>query len=342
VAAICSTNEPIPILVLHPSNSGIFAINGGAGGGFPIQIHGGPQRSIQVNSTSTSSISVAGGSTVDLSLAGPANTGGDFGAFGMTAYPGGLNVGSTGSFIPIASPIRDPFGSGSPPFVSQPTSAGLAAHTTLAIAKADPVRYGCPAGITCTIYSPGTYATGVLVKNDFALFAPGLYYITQGGFTFDTNSAAAMTTGSPWPVPAGFSNQGMLVLNSGNAAGDVISFSGNAGSKGGITLKGADPGLPYESILFFQDRTSVAHTHTLQGGGSITLTGTIYLTNPWTAAHTNMSQFQTLSLGGNSGGTTTLIGQIIVDALQISGTSGVVMQLSPTATPNVRRIALVQ
>ena len=62
VAAICSTNEPIPILVLHPSNNGTFAINGGAGGGFPIQIVGGPQRSIQVNSSSTTSISVKGGS----------------------------------------------------------------------------------------------------------------------------------------------------------------------------------------------------------------------------------------------------------------------------------------
>ena len=68
VAAVVDVVNPVPILVLHPTLSGAFKINGTP----TITICGGPQRSIQVNSRSTTSISISGGSnTVDLSRAGP-------------------------------------------------------------------------------------------------------------------------------------------------------------------------------------------------------------------------------------------------------------------------------
>lgn len=352
VAAICTTSVPIPILVLHPSmpdtttaKNGAFYINGGAGSGkFPIKIVGGGQTSIQVNSSSASSITVKGSSTVNLSQAGPKGTGGDFGSFGTNPYPAGLDLGSTGHWNWLASPIKDPMYFGKPtPYVVQPTPPA-SNGTTQDIGKLDAVRYGCPAGTQCTLFWPGKY--GGINVSGFALFAPGIYYITSGGLVFGSNTGAAMATGTEaiQPIPAGFqAKHGMLVFSSGNGAGDRFQFGANAGAKGGITLVGADPGLPYDSILFFEDRTTtVAHTHSLQGGGNIVLTGTIYLTNPWTKAHVNPDLYQTLSLGGNSGGTTTLIGEIIADALEISGDARITMQLDPSTNPNVRRIALVQ
>ena len=361
VAAICMTSKAIPILVLHPNRpdktkakDGAFFINGGSGfGKFPIRIEGGPQLSIEVNSESSSSITVKGSSTVSLAKAGPHFTGGNFGSFGTKTYPSTVDYGSTGNWVWPSSPVKDPMYFGKPtPYVAQPTVPANAPATT-PIAKADITRYGCPPNITCTLYWPGKYATGINVSG-YALFAPGIYYIAAGGFQFGSGTAAAMATGTDAirAIPAGFTvNHGMLVFNSGNNANnDIFQFGANAGSLKdaagkpyGITLVGADPGLPYDKILFFEDRTTtVAHTHSLQGGGSITLTGTIYLTNPWTVAHTDFDLYQTLSLGGNSGGTTTLVGEIVTDALEISGDAGIVMQLSSASVPNVRRIALVR
>src|SRR5690242_17208192 len=72
VAAVVDVVNPVPILVLHPTLSGSFSINGTP----TITICGGPQRSIQVNSSSTTSISISGASnTVDLSKAGPLDSG---------------------------------------------------------------------------------------------------------------------------------------------------------------------------------------------------------------------------------------------------------------------------
>jgi Flp pilus assembly protein TadG len=349
-AAILQVNAPVPILVLHPSKAGSLAINGNVA----VEICGGPSRSIQVNSANAASISVSGASSViNLSHAGPLDsgncltgTGADFGSFGTNPYPGTMSLGTKpGNYVWPASPVKDPlyFGSSTPPYVAQPTSTGLVAGTTTTISATDLVRYGCPAGESCTLYTPGLYSSGITVKNDFALFTPGLYYISSGGLHFEANSGGAMATGTGTP-PSGFTaNSGMMVVNSGNGSNDIIEFTSNAGTKvGGINLVGADAGLPYESILFFQSRTSSAHTHTLQGGGIVTLKGTMYFSNPWIPSHTDMSVFQTLQLQGNPGSTTTIIGQIITDALALGGSAGIKMQLDPSSTLIVRQIALVK
>ena len=357
VAAICDVVSPVPIIVLHPTRptgttakNGSFFINGNP----TVTICGGPTRSIQVNSDSGSSITVKGASSiVDLSHAGPADpgncstgTGAEFGDYGgPDPYPGTVSFGSTGSWIFPASPIPDPlyWGSSTPPLVSQPTTTGLTTNpATLTIKVGDAVRYGCPAGISCTLYSPGLYTTGIKVKNDFALFKPGIYYISGGGLTFDSGSGAAMATSVGPPSYSGFSGGGMLVFNSGNnASNDVISFAADAGKNGGITLTGADQGLPYENILFFEDRTTtMAHTHTLQGGGAVSLTGTIYLTNPW--PHADLDLYQTLLLQGTPGSTTTLTGEIITDVLELGGNGGITMDLNPYDGLHVRKVALVK
>ena len=135
-------NAPVPLVVLHRSAGPSLQVNGSAS----ITIFGGPQRSIQVDSSSTTAVNVG---TVDLHQAGPNNTGSDIGVFGgPTNQPAGVNVGTTGHWIPHASPFGDPFASVSAP--GRPATAGTAMPV--------PFGYnGCPDPTGCVEFTPGDY-----------------------------------------------------------------------------------------------------------------------------------------------------------------------------------------
>lgn len=141
----------------------------------------------------------------------------------------------------------------------------------------------------------------------------------------------------------------MVVFNSGSANGDIINFTSNAGSKGPITLLGSDSSSIYKGILFFQDRGAVAHNgvgsakgHSIQGGGSITLTGTIYVTNTLATMKADATHYQALNIQGNAGSTTRITGEIIAGTLSVGGTAGILMTLSLDPDKIVRYIALVK
>jgi Flp pilus assembly protein TadG len=355
-AAILGIMSPIPIIVMHPSASGAFSTNGGSSGD-AIAIQGGPGRSIQVNSSSSSSISVSGGATINLSQAGPlvngVASGGYFGDLGgPSSYP---SVIPSGHYIQPASPIQDPFAN-----VAQPTAPANAPLPVSLNNGSTPTMWGCPAKTSCQHYFPGTYPGGINVSG-YALFEPGLYYITSGGFNLNSNTAAAMVPSTCTPPtcttpPSDFATRrGMLVFNSGNAKDDIVNFSSNAGTYGpsagplGINLVGSDEAGAYQGILFFQDRTSSAHngvgafkTHSITGGATMSLTGTIYFTNTVATMTTDATHFQGLSVQGNGSSATTIIGEIIADELSVGGTSGVSMTLSPSTIRVVRQVALVQ
>ena len=160
----------------------------------------------------------------------------------------------------------------------------------------------------------------------------------------ESNSAAIMDTTAA--TPTGFSNHGMLVYNTGSADADVLNFTSNAGNAGGITLIGSDDASSYKGILFFQDRGSVDHVgnkgHSLQGGGCISLTGTIYVTNTKATMKADATHYQTLRLNGNPCSATSIIGEIITDNLQLGGTSGIKMNLNPNSSLHIRQVALVR
>jgi len=364
-AAITLERQPVPILVLHPSASGSFSKNGTN----TIQICGGPVRSIQVNSTSTTSISISGASgTVDLSHAGPldvsgdctAGTGADFGNTGtQNPYPGTISLGTKpGQYISPASPIADPLLDIAAP--AQPAIAG--GYDTYA-----PGQHNCPSdlpsGVECRLYHGGYYASGIQFGSSkvYAQFRPGIYWINHGGLQFDSNSIVRMAQGTDSSDPTGITTwtRGMLVYNSPsspvNTSNDIITITSNAGQlqggyknptadcpNGGNCLVGSPSDSAYKSILFFQNRaTATTLNHQLQGGGGLTIRGTIYLTH--TAATTATDgKFQSLSLQGNSGGVTKVEGEIIVDALSLGGNSTVTMNLLSAATFFVRQVALVR
>jgi hypothetical protein len=163
-----------------------------------------------------------------------------------------------------------------------------------------------------------------------------------------SKASAAMATGmTADPLFPEIGNAGMVVFNTGTGNGDIFSFDANAGSKYPIALQGAPVGSIWDGILFFEDPTTSggSHTgagankgHTIQGAGNITLIGTMYFN-----ARTGVTStaFQSLSVQGASGSTTTLTGEIITQVLSLGGGGTIKMNLD-TTTRIQKQIALVQ
>jgi hypothetical protein len=242
-----------------------------------------------------------------------------------------------------ASPIKDPLINVPPPPVppAAPAPAAVAPGTG-----------ACPATMPkdCLLYSPGLYPGGIKVKNDFALFEPGVYYIDGGGFRVEATGVVQMAAGSadpaacvaPGPDPGG----GVRVFNTGDDPDDVFYISANAGQYGGINygnkLLGSSEAGIYKGILFFQDRNSPYLKHELQGGGGLELRGTIYLTSTEPTMRTSPATYQFLELQGTPGSTTRIIGMLIVDRLLLGGTADILMTLDPAAKLHIRQVALVR
>lgn len=320
-AAIVSGLSPVALLITHPTLANALSSSG-------VVICGGPPRGVQVNSNNATAATGAG---IDLSRAGPndpgnctTGTGADFGSFGgPTSAPGGLSLGTTGRYVQPASPILDPYASIPAPAVP----ATAPAKTPLANGVS-----GCPASPkkSCNLYSPGLYPSGITVKNETAVFKPGLYYMASGGFGNAANGDMVMSTGFSADPATG---SGMVVYNTG--AGTF-----QAGANASATLVGADNTSTYQGILFFQDRTAAAQTHSLGGGGAIALTGSIYLTNSLAIMQANASLYQALSMGGNS--SIQINGLIIVGALSTHGTATVQFNLSGVPVLRVRQVSLIR
>lgn len=342
VAAIIDVLAPVPILVLHPTLSGSFHKNGGN----TITICGGPDKSIQVNSASSTAIDIAGNGAVDLSKAGPKATpgncdgqGADLGNHGgPTAYPGTLSLGTDGAYVQPASVIDDVLAG-----VPEPTLPATAAPARTDVA---PGTGDCPATMPnpCKLYSPGRYDGGINPGNkELALFKPGVYYLNGGGFHLNSNTAVHMATGFADDPDTG---QGAVFYNAGNGANDFFEITSNSGQISGVgygnSLLGAPNNSIYKGIVFFQQRTAAAHTHQLQGGGGMTIIGTIYLTNTRATMLADSTHHQTLSLQGNPGSATNIVGQIIVDHLDLGGNAEIRMTLNPNPYLTIRQVALIK
>lgn len=187
--AVCGlqlAKAPIPIIVLNPTCSHSFQMSGSG----LLTIVGGPPRSVQVNSSGGASVCAsattnaaggcsANGPTIDLQYGGKNFTGSNFGTFGgPTTAPPGFVPGDTGSWG-SGSPIADPFSQ-----VPAPTQPA-----TLSVTNAAPLLSpygvdGCPDQTQpCKLYLPGWYDHPIVVKNETAIFVPGVYYIKPTSYT---------------------------------------------------------------------------------------------------------------------------------------------------------------
>lgn len=339
-AAIVDVLAPVPIIVTHPTLSGSLLASG-TGSAPKIKICGGPSRSIQVNSNSSTSIQGTGNPIVDLSRAGPKDPGNctvdggaDFGNAGNQDSPGPVVLSAgNGRYLKNTSPILDPLSSVNPPSIP----AAAPAPTPLGNGVS-----GCPAAPAkpCYLYSPGLWTTDIDVKNRTAVFAPGIYYMNGTNFSNDSNGLMLMATGlsdGPSGTNTGWTGN-MLVYMTGPgspaATGAITAVSNSS-----ATLVGSPGASGYKGILFFVDRNAKSQTHTLDGGGGLSLTGTLYMTD--SLSNMTAGQYQTLAFQGNAGSSTLLTGEIIASALSLSGTPGILMNLNPGATLHVRQVALV-
>jgi hypothetical protein len=140
----------------------------------------------------------------------------------------------------------------------------------------------------------------------------------------------------------------MMVYNSG--AGSF-----NVGSNGNASLTGTLITDTYKGILFFENHTAGVDAskiknptlnkftpHQLGGGGNLSLIGTIYLTNTRATMLASPNQYQELDLSGNSGNSTFIQGEIIVDSLQMGGGGTIQMNLNALKSFTINQVALVQ
>ncbi len=350
IAAITEVVAPVPILVTHPSYPESLKIQGTPN----ITVCGGPDQSIQVNSSSETAYSHVGNAQIDLSHAGPADlagdcssgTGANFGTFGgpasaiITGTVEAVDLGTTGEYRQPHSPIEDPLKD--IPAPNRPTNPGTTSPLANGVS-------GCPAAPpkACTLYTPGYYPAGITVKNETAVFAPGIYYLDSGGFSNEANGLMLMGTGFPDANFDGhYTGQGMLVYNVGMDASvfDVGSNS-NAGTAA-MPLQGPPDLSYYKGILFWQNRAapapSLPKVHRFGGGGSVYVRGTIYITNTRQIMDATPAQYQTVLLQGTPGSSTTIRGMIIVSVLQLGGNGAITMQISPLDLYTIRQVALIK
>jgi Putative Flp pilus-assembly TadE/G-like len=108
-------------------------------------------------------------------------------------------------------------------------------------------------------------------------------------------------------------------------------------------------------ILFFQDRSATGVTSNYGGGGSYAMAGTMYFhscdstgtsaacTFPTGAYSSSGSYFlDTLIMGGGTGTQSYILGEIIVDNLQLQGSPSIYMDLNPSTVTNIYKAALYQ
>ena len=346
--------SPAPITVLHPNASPALSV----GGSSSITIIGGAQRGIQVNSNSATAVSV---SSVDLSLAGPSSTGGDFAVWGgPSSQPGGINLGSTGSYIYPAIPTSDPFADMKAPDV--PSTIGSQKAVAF---KED----GCPDSGGCIEFSPGYYSTGITVKNNVGIFVPGLYYVV-GGLSFGSNGTVRVSTANgdgsggvvfylrgnqsvsveanfgkkpatcPYNVdgstcPGGSASRAMQCPGGNPPPSQVpSSINGNV-LLGPCTGPYADPSGKTRGMVFFQDR-SAATLPTWGGGGQFLLAGYMYFHQcradggGKNCSYPGSGGFgTTFSMAGNACSGSYAVGALITDVINLNGTPCLKMVLSP-------------
>jgi hypothetical protein len=325
---------PIPMLVLDPQTADGATLS--VQGTPTIAIYGGPQQSIQVDSGDPAAVNIGGSGSIDLSKGGPNTTGSNLGVYGGPATaPGGFSDGTTGHWVSPSSPISDPFAqmcapgaSGCstingysvpaiPTTVQIPTDlTGTTKCNTAANIQAGnctvPTGYdGCPAaaGGTCTLYTWGAYPGGISVKNDFAIFDPGLYYVT-GGLALQANSNVYPGTGATSGAGDGSGGTVFYFVGSSstsvaaNSGGSTFSYStsnlkctasstiptnipatitvgnillGPCSGYYGDPLGTSDSLGEQRGILFFQDRSATGVTAGWGGGGQFALVGTMYI-----------------------------------------------------------------
>ena len=370
---IMQVKAAAPMVVLNPTISGAFTYSGGGG----IQIAGGPSRSFQVNSSSPTAVNWSASGMINLSAGGPNGTGSDVGIVGgPTSIPGsgtcnsnsGFCGGTTGAWKSGVLAVGDPYTSVGVPNSVKSVTPSLPLGGLKVAYGVD----GCPdSKYGCYEYSPGYYPSGLSLANGYMtmIFQPGIYYL-NGSLNSGNSVTLRMakpagyqqTDGIMFYFLSGSMNvsgcSGCTNSNIDNVPTTALTCDGSAppaslnmpSSIGGNVLWGqcATNGTYWDTggdttdsrgapgsrgLLVFQDHSNTATT-TFTGSGQLSFSGALYMHSTSYGSIFNLS-------GGTSTGTF-ILGEVIADQVNLSGSGMIKLALNPAATTNVAKAAILQ
>jgi hypothetical protein len=369
VASTCGIAQvkgAAPMVVLNPTISGAFTYSGGGA----LDIVGGPSRGLQVNSSSATAVKWSASGMINQSAGGPNETGSDVGIVGgPTTIPSngsssGFNGGTTGSWKTSVLPVVDPFGTVPvPASVKNLTPSNTGNHVSHGVD-------GCPdQNNGCLEYGPGYYSAGISPPNDFmtVIFLPGIYYL-NGSLSVGGSQTLRVAK------PSGYQQTDGLMfyflsgsLNLSGCSGCASSSIDNVNATD-LTCDGSSPpsavGMPatlFGNILYGQCTTNGTywdsggdtsdsrgspgsrgllvfqdHSNTTQpvfsGSGALSFSGALYFHSTGYGDILNLS-------GGSSSGTFVL-GEIVTDQVNLSGSGVIKLALSPAPTTELSKVGV--
>ncbi len=229
---------------------------------------------------------------------------------GGTTYVSEMDITGTGPgyVTPGGGSIAGPITTGTDPIPDPLAYLPPPDPSTMPLRSTKKVQYS---GGSHTL-DPGVYVGGISVGGQASLFLnPGIYYMMGGGFNFSGQGSLV-----------GYK---VMIYNDPQSNSDVISLSGNNAVK--VVLTPPDSG-PYQGILFWQKRGTTPPI-SITGNGNLNLKGTFYATGA------------DMTVAGNGAGD--FIGsQYIVNTLKTTGTGSFSVSWTPTDTPGIREVALVE
>jgi hypothetical protein len=222
----------------------------------------------------------------------------------------------------------------------------------------------------CLEFTPGYYPNGInlstLAIYSTAIFMPGIYYLNG-----NLQSGSSVTVRNAW-VGAQPSTQGVMFYflsggpsfngASGSSNSNVASVpsyylncSGTTGSSllatslnGNVlaaqcTASGTYYGSPSSDVLssagsrgllFMADHSDVLNQSIFGASGTLTFSGSFYFHNT--------SYQDVANLNGAGGTTTEILGEIIADQINLSGSGGINMALNPNPSIDLLKVSIFQ
>ena len=168
---------------------------------------------------------------------------------------------------------------------------------------------------------------------------------STGGLGLGVKCKAASQVPGNLPVTL----TGSVLLAPCQAPTDLTKCAPNCSLNFGDPLGTSDPIGEQRGILFFQNRSvNASNNPNWSGNGSMLLAGTMYFHQCKTSgADSGLgcvggAYHDILGLGGTTGSSTYVLGDIIVDQLNVGGSGQIVMDLNPSAAYTTLKAALVQ
>ena len=375
---IAMVNSAAPMVVLNPSISGAFTYSGGGrlnilgGPGRGLQVNSTSSTAVLWSASGMVDLSKGGPNQTgsDVAIVGGPTT------IPTNGSSNGYNGGTTGTWRSNVLPVADPFGS----VPSPASIKSLVPTTTTSGKWVAYKTDGCPdhsnstgnSAHACMEFGPGYYPSGInvpSVMNNYstAIFLPGIYYL-NGSLTASGSNTLRVAKPSGYQQTdgvmfyflsgsinlsgcAGCQNSGVDNANAtdltcdGSSPASSIGLSttlygnvlyGQCSTNGTYWDSGGDTtdsrGSPGSRGLFmFQDHGNTSQA-TFSGSGALSFSGIVYFHS------TGYSDILNLSGGASSG--TFILGEIVTDQVNLSGSGAVNLALNPAATTSMSKVGM--